>query len=132
MLRSTVVSGDSSVYGACWSPDSQTIAYTQGKCVVVKQLAPNTKPLRVSHHLATCVSRRVCERVAEHGSVSLALRADNTQTLPGTVKYVFVMALSIRKEIRSRRTSICTYSRVASVLIPLLSSTKLLSHFMFS
>lgn len=48
MLRSTVVSSDNSVYGACWSPDSQSIAYTQGKCVVVKQLAPNTKPLRVS------------------------------------------------------------------------------------
>ncbi|CAH0556703.1 unnamed protein product [Brassicogethes aeneus] len=47
MLRSTVVSAsDSSVYAACWSPDSQSIAYTQGKCVVVKQLAPNTKPLR--------------------------------------------------------------------------------------
>lgn len=48
MLRSTVVNSDSSVYAACWSPDSQSIAYTNGKCVVVKQLAPNTKPLRVS------------------------------------------------------------------------------------
>ncbi|XP_019878422.2 intraflagellar transport protein 80 homolog [Aethina tumida] len=58
MLRSTVVSGDSSVYGACWSPDSQTIAYTQGKCVVVKQLAPNTKPLRWKAHegLVLCLA----------------------------------------------------------------------------
>lgn len=47
MLRSTVVSSDNSVYGAAWAPDSQSIAYTQGKCVVVKQLAPNTKPLKV-------------------------------------------------------------------------------------
>ncbi|KAG5870025.1 hypothetical protein JTB14_023104 [Gonioctena quinquepunctata] len=46
MLRSTVVSSESSVYGASWSPDSQAIAYTQGKCLVVKQLAPNTKPLK--------------------------------------------------------------------------------------
>ncbi|XP_023311105.1 intraflagellar transport protein 80 homolog [Anoplophora glabripennis] len=50
MLRSTVVSSDNSVYGACWSPDSQSIAYAQGKCVVIKQLAPNTKPLRWKAH----------------------------------------------------------------------------------
>jgi intraflagellar transport protein 80 len=48
MLRSIVVSSDNSVYGACWSPDSQSIAYTQGKLIVIKQLAPNTKPLRVT------------------------------------------------------------------------------------
>ncbi|XP_074029895.1 intraflagellar transport protein Oseg5 isoform X3 [Leptinotarsa decemlineata] len=52
MLRSTVVSSESSVYGASWSPDSQAIAYTQGKCLVVKQLAPNTKPLRWKAHEA--------------------------------------------------------------------------------
>ncbi|XP_030758485.1 intraflagellar transport protein 80 homolog isoform X3 [Sitophilus oryzae] len=51
MLRSTVVSSDNSIYGACWSPDSQSIAYTQGKCVIVKQLAPNTKPLKWSRSL---------------------------------------------------------------------------------
>ncbi|XP_030758484.1 intraflagellar transport protein 80 homolog isoform X2 [Sitophilus oryzae] len=50
MLRSTVVSSDNSIYGACWSPDSQSIAYTQGKCVIVKQLAPNTKPLKWKAH----------------------------------------------------------------------------------
>nr|XP_023025824.1 intraflagellar transport protein 80 homolog [Leptinotarsa decemlineata] len=38
--------------GASWSPDSQAIAYTQGKCLVVKQLAPNTKPLRWKAHEA--------------------------------------------------------------------------------
>lgn len=48
MLRSIVVSSDNSVYGASWSPDSQSIAYTQGKFIVIKQLAPNTKPLRVN------------------------------------------------------------------------------------
>lgn len=48
MLRSTVVQGDNSVYDACWSPDNQSIAYTQNKFIVIKQLAPNTKPLRVS------------------------------------------------------------------------------------
>lgn len=47
MLRSTVISSDSSVYSACWSPDSQAISYIQGKFIVVKQLAPNTKPVRV-------------------------------------------------------------------------------------
>lgn len=47
MLRSTVVSSDYSIYGACWSPDSQSIAYTNGKFIIIKQLAPNTKPLKV-------------------------------------------------------------------------------------
>lgn len=51
MLRSTVVTSDNSVYGAAWSPDSQAIAYTHGKCIVIKQLAPNLKPLRVSIRL---------------------------------------------------------------------------------
>lgn len=50
MLRSTVVSSDNSIYSACWSPDSQSIAYTQGKCIVIKQLAPNTKPLKWKAH----------------------------------------------------------------------------------
>lgn len=47
MLRSTVVQSDNSVYDACWSPDSQSIAYPQGKSIVVKYLAPNTKPVKV-------------------------------------------------------------------------------------
>lgn len=48
MLRSVVISSDNSVYGASWAPDSQSIAYTQGKFIVIKNLAPNTKPLKVS------------------------------------------------------------------------------------
>ncbi|XP_068902733.1 intraflagellar transport protein 80 homolog [Tenebrio molitor] len=58
MLRSIVVSSDNSVYGACWSPDSQSIAYTQGKLIVIKQLAPNTKPLRWKAHeeLVLCLT----------------------------------------------------------------------------
>ncbi|KAL3274989.1 hypothetical protein HHI36_019763 [Cryptolaemus montrouzieri] len=50
MLRSTMVSSDSSIYAACWSPDSQSIVYTQGKCIVIKQLAPNTKPFKWKAH----------------------------------------------------------------------------------
>ncbi|KAJ3655370.1 hypothetical protein Zmor_014503 [Zophobas morio] len=58
MLRSIVVSSDNSVYGASWAPDSQSIAYTQGKFIVIKQLAPNTKPLRWKAHeeLILCLS----------------------------------------------------------------------------
>ncbi|CAH1117583.1 unnamed protein product [Phaedon cochleariae] len=52
MLRSTVVSSENSVYSASWSPDGQAIAYTQGKCLVIKQLAPNTKPLKWKAHEA--------------------------------------------------------------------------------
>ncbi|KAH1004954.1 hypothetical protein HUJ05_005715 [Dendroctonus ponderosae] len=51
MLRSTVINSDSSVYGACWSPDCQSIAYTHGKSIVIKQLAPNNKPLKWSRSL---------------------------------------------------------------------------------
>lgn len=58
MLRSMVVSSDSSIYGACWSPDSQSIAYTQAKYIVIKQLAPNTKPLKWKAHegLVLCLA----------------------------------------------------------------------------
>ncbi|EFA04099.2 intraflagellar transport protein 80 homolog [Tribolium castaneum] len=58
MLRSIVVSSDNSVYGASWAPDSQSIAYTQGKFIVIKQLAPNTKPLRWKAHeeLVLCLA----------------------------------------------------------------------------
>lgn len=48
MLRSTVVSSNAAIYGACWSPDNQAIAYTQGKLIIIKPLAPNTKPLQVN------------------------------------------------------------------------------------
>lgn len=49
MLRSTVVSSEMPIYSAAWAPDCQSIIYTQGKLLVVKQLAPNTKPIRVSN-----------------------------------------------------------------------------------
>lgn len=54
MLRSTVINSDSSVYGGCWSPDCQSIAYTHGKCIVIKQLAPNKKPLKVGQSVKSC------------------------------------------------------------------------------
>lgn len=53
MLRSTVVSSDSSIYGACWSSDGHSIAYTHGKLIVIKNLAPNTKPLQWKAHEGT-------------------------------------------------------------------------------
>ncbi|ENN80884.1 hypothetical protein HUJ04_005931 [Dendroctonus ponderosae] len=58
MLRSTVINSDSSVYGACWSPDCQSIAYTHGKSIVIKQLAPNNKPLKWKAHegLVLCLA----------------------------------------------------------------------------
>ncbi|KAI4465027.1 outer segment 5 [Holotrichia oblita] len=58
MLRSTVVSSDHSIYGACWSPDNQSIVYTNGKFLVIKQLAPNTKPQKWKAHegVTLCLS----------------------------------------------------------------------------
>lgn len=47
MLRSTVVTSENPVYSAAWSQDSQSILYTQGKMLIIKQLAPNTKPTKV-------------------------------------------------------------------------------------
>lgn len=50
MLRSTVVGSDNSTYGACWSPDSQSIVYTQGNLLVIKDLMPNSLPKKVNLH----------------------------------------------------------------------------------
>ncbi|XP_060517914.1 intraflagellar transport protein 80 homolog [Cylas formicarius] len=69
MLRSTVVTSECSVYSACWSPDSQSIAYTQGKCVVIKQLAPNTKPTKwIAHEgLVLCLAWSVASDIIVSG-----------------------------------------------------------------
>lgn len=58
MLRSIIVSSDNSIYGASWSPDSQSLVYTQGKALVIKSLAPNTKPIKWRAHdeLILCVA----------------------------------------------------------------------------
>ncbi|XP_063236778.1 intraflagellar transport protein 80 homolog isoform X2 [Bacillus rossius redtenbacheri] len=50
MLRSTVVQGDSPVYSAAWSPDGTQLLHTQGKALVIKALAPNSKPHRWKAH----------------------------------------------------------------------------------
>ncbi|PSN36206.1 hypothetical protein C0J52_07301 [Blattella germanica] len=47
MLRSTVVQSDTPVYSAAWSPDSSQVLHTSGKMLVIKHLAPNSKPSRV-------------------------------------------------------------------------------------
>ncbi|KAJ8916293.1 hypothetical protein NQ315_016434 [Exocentrus adspersus] len=80
MLRSTVVSCDSSVYGACWSPDSQSIAYTHGKCVVIKQLAPNTKPLRWKAHegLVLCLAWSAASDILVSGGEDCRYRVWDT------------------------------------------------------
>ncbi|KAF5282730.1 hypothetical protein FQR65_LT02727 [Abscondita terminalis] len=66
MLRSTVVQSDNSVYDACWSPDSQAIVYTQGQFLIIKQLTPNTKPVKWRAHegLILCLSwSSTCELI---------------------------------------------------------------------
>ncbi|XP_018322477.1 intraflagellar transport protein 80 homolog [Agrilus planipennis] len=50
MLRSTLVSSDSSIYAAVWSGDSKCVAYTQDKQIVIKHLAPNIKPEKWKAH----------------------------------------------------------------------------------
>ncbi|CAG9768961.1 unnamed protein product [Ceutorhynchus assimilis] len=84
MLRSTVVNSDSSVYGACWSPDSQSIAYTNGTCVVIKQLAPNTKPLKWKAHdgLVLCLAWSVASNVIVSGGEDCKYRVWDFQGRP--------------------------------------------------
>lgn len=48
MLRSTLVSSDNSIYSACWSNDSQSIVYTQGNLLLIKELTPNSVAKKVS------------------------------------------------------------------------------------
>lgn len=48
MLRSTVLQGDIPIYTATWGADSNQILIAQGRYLVIKPLAPNTKPIRVS------------------------------------------------------------------------------------
>lgn len=47
MLRSTIVQSDTPVYSAVWSPDSNQVLHTLGKVLVIKPLAPNSKPIQV-------------------------------------------------------------------------------------
>ncbi|KAF5299047.1 hypothetical protein FQA39_LY11593 [Lamprigera yunnana] len=70
MLRSTVVQSDNSVYDACWSPDSQSIVYTQDQYIVIKYLTPNIKPIKWKAHegLILCLSwSSSCELIVSGG-----------------------------------------------------------------
>lgn len=49
MLRSTVLQGDIPIYTATWGADSNQVLIAQGRYLVIKPLAPNTKPIRVSY-----------------------------------------------------------------------------------
>lgn len=48
MLRSTLIHDDTPLYTAAWGPDSNQVLLAQGRMLVIKPLAPNTRPLRVS------------------------------------------------------------------------------------
>lgn len=52
MLRSTVIQGDVPIYTATWGGDSNQVLIAQGRSLIIKPLAPNTKPNRVS--LSSC------------------------------------------------------------------------------
>ncbi|XP_050301884.1 intraflagellar transport protein 80 homolog [Anthonomus grandis grandis] len=84
MLRSTVVNSDASVYSACWSPDNQSIAYTNGKCVIIKQLAPNTKPLKWKAHegLVLCLAWSATSDIIISGGEDCKYRVWDSQGRP--------------------------------------------------
>ena len=47
MLRSALAQSAMPVYGGTWSPDSDAVLYTIGTSLIIKPLAPNTKPIQV-------------------------------------------------------------------------------------
>ncbi|MCL4146267.1 UNVERIFIED_CONTAM: hypothetical protein GTU68_021657, partial [Idotea baltica] len=50
MLRSSIAQSSGPVYSACWSPDSDAILYTSGTSLIIKPLAPNSKPIQWKAH----------------------------------------------------------------------------------
>ncbi|XP_045128913.1 intraflagellar transport protein 80 homolog [Portunus trituberculatus] len=50
MLRSTLVQVSVPVYGAAWAPDSDGVLYTTGTNLIIKPLAPNSKPIQWKAH----------------------------------------------------------------------------------
>ncbi|XP_018019947.1 intraflagellar transport protein 80 homolog [Hyalella azteca] len=52
MLRSSLAMSSGPVYSAAWSPDSDAVLYTSGTALVIKPLAPNTKPIQWKAHEA--------------------------------------------------------------------------------
>mmetsp|Transcript_12473 Transcript_12473/g.33372 ORF Transcript_12473/g.33372 Transcript_12473/m.33372 type:complete len:742 (-) Transcript_12473:178-2403(-) len=50
MLRSTLAQNDVSVFGICWSPESDQILYIYGKNLIVKPLQPSSKQIQWRAH----------------------------------------------------------------------------------
>ncbi|XP_045601736.1 intraflagellar transport protein 80 homolog [Procambarus clarkii] len=50
MLRSTLAQVSVPVYGAAWAPDSDAVLYTTGTNLIIKPLAPNSKPIQWKAH----------------------------------------------------------------------------------
>ncbi|XP_037779617.1 intraflagellar transport protein 80 homolog [Penaeus monodon] len=50
MLRSTLAQVPVPVYGAAWAPDSDAVIYTSGYNLIIKPLAPNSKPIQWKAH----------------------------------------------------------------------------------
>jgi len=47
MLRSTLATNASPVYGVAWSPESDAVLYTNGGQLVIKSLQANARPQAV-------------------------------------------------------------------------------------
>ncbi|XP_066143483.1 intraflagellar transport protein 80 homolog [Euwallacea fornicatus] len=84
MLRSSVVNSDSPVFAACWSPDNQSIAYSSDKCLVIKLLAPNTKPLKWKAHegVVLCVAWSTALDIIVSGGEDCKYRVWDNQGRP--------------------------------------------------
>ena len=50
MLRSTLIQSGPCVYCAAWSPESDRVAYTAGKHIVIQPLQPSSKPVKWKAH----------------------------------------------------------------------------------
>ncbi len=50
MLRTILAQAAGPIYGGCWSPDSDAVAYTNGRSLLLKPLQPGAKPTQWKAH----------------------------------------------------------------------------------
>ena len=55
MLRSTLATNASPVYGVAWSPESDAVLYTNSGQLIIKSLQANAKPQQVNKILFVLV-----------------------------------------------------------------------------
>lgn len=68
MLRSTLVQANTSIYATDWGPSMAEVAYSHRKNIVVKPLAPNSKPNSVRRKTISSGGLVVAEHAFLHNT----------------------------------------------------------------